>query len=151
MQLAEALIQRVDLQKRLRELEKRLERVCTAQEGDQPAENPQNLIHEIDQCYRELEGLICCINKTNSAAMDNDISLADLLCRRDMLQKKHTLLRNIAQSGTISQSRYSAREVRYVSTVNVMELQQQADACAREYRDLDTRIQRLNWTTALLE
>lgn len=58
MKLAEALIQRVDLQKRLREFEKRLERVATTQEGDQPAEDPQVLLKSIDTTYIDLEVLI---------------------------------------------------------------------------------------------
>lgn len=67
MKLAEALIQRVDVQKRLRETEKRLERIAVAQEGDTPAEDPQELLRQLSHLYDELESLICRINRTNCA------------------------------------------------------------------------------------
>ncbi len=151
MKLAEALIQRIDLQKRLRELEKRLERVATTQEGDRPAEEPQDLLSNIETLYADLERLICQINKTNCLAEEEGESLADLLCKRDLLQKKQSLLRNIAQAGTVTGARHSGREVRFVSAVPVAQLQQQADECARSFRDIDTRIQRLNWTVDLID
>jgi hypothetical protein len=151
MKLAEALIQRVDLQKRLRELEKRLELVTTIQEGDLPAEDPTELLRTIETSYAELEEVICRINRTNCLAEEEGDALADLLCRRDLLQKRQALLRRIAQAGTVTNSRHSGHEVRFVSTVPVAQLQRQADEYARAYRDIDTRIQRLNWTVDLLE
>ena len=151
MKLAEALIQRIDLQKRLRELEKRLEQIATTQEGDQPAENPEELLKSINDSYSALEKLICRINRTNCTAKEDDVAIADLLCQRDLLQNKQNLMRNIAQAGTVTRSRHSGREVRFVSTVPVAQLQQQADDYARAYRDVDTRIQRLNWTVDLVD
>jgi hypothetical protein len=57
----------------------------------------------------------------------------------------------LAQAASVTQSRYTRTEVRYVSTVSVAELQKRADQLAREYRELDARIQELNWNTELLE
>jgi hypothetical protein len=151
MKLAEALIQRVDLQKRLRELEKRLELVATTQEGDQPAEDPQELLHTIEDTYAGLEKLICRINQTNCLTEEQGISLAALLCKRDLLQKKQTLLRKIAQAGTVTRSRHSGHEIRFVSAVPVAQLQRQADDYASLYRKIDTRIQRLNWSVDLID
>ena len=132
-------------------MKKRLEQVATTQEGDQPAEDPQELLKNIDNIYNGLEELICRINRTNCAAKDENVSIADLLCQRDLLQNKQTLMRNIAQAGTVTRSRHSGREVRFVSTVPVAQLQQQADEYARAYREVDTRIQRLNWTVDLVD
>jgi hypothetical protein len=42
-------------------------------------------------------------------------------------------------------------ELRYVSTVNVAELQALIDRLARDYRELDARIQATNWLTDLNE
>ncbi len=47
MRLAEALILRKDLQQRLSMLDSRLSAVARVQEGDQPAENPQQLLSEL--------------------------------------------------------------------------------------------------------
>jgi len=150
MKLAEALIQRVDLQKRLRELEKRLERVAIIQEGDMPSEDPQELLTSIETLYQQLELLICRINRTNCRSLEDGSCLADLLCQREMLQKKQVLLRTIASAGTVSAPRHSGREVRFICTVPVARLQKQADDCALAYREIDTRIQRLNWSCDLL-
>jgi hypothetical protein len=37
-----------------------------------------------------------------------------------------------------------------VSTINVAETQKRADELAKEYRELDARIQELNWQTELI-
>jgi hypothetical protein len=68
-----------------------------------------------------------------------------------MLQKKQVLLRNLAEWGTVTRRRCSGSEVRFVSAIPVAKLQLQADGCARAYREVDTRIQCLNWTSDLLE
>jgi hypothetical protein len=41
--------------------------------------------------------------------------------------------------------------VKYVSTIHVAEIQKSADELAKNYRDLDARIQELNWQTELVE
>ncbi|MDO3377184.1 DIP1984 family protein [Geoalkalibacter halelectricus] len=151
MKLAEGLIQRVDVQKRLRETEKRLERIAVAQEGDVPAEDPQDLLHQLSRLYEELNSLICRINRTNCAVEEDGTSLADMLVQRDLLQKKQATWREIAQAGTVTLARHSSREVRFVSTIPVADLQRQADGYAQNYRELDTRIQLLNWTSDLLD
>ena len=47
MKLAEALIRRSDIQKRIEQLRARLVMNALVQEGDQPAENPQELLAEL--------------------------------------------------------------------------------------------------------
>ena len=44
MKLAEALSIRKDLQKRIEQLKSRLENTVKVQEGEQPAENPEDLL-----------------------------------------------------------------------------------------------------------
>ena len=41
--------------------------------------------------------------------------------------------------------------MKYVSTINVAEIRKRADELAKNYRDLDARIQELNWQTELVE
>ena len=65
MKLAEALSIRKDLQKRIFQIEKRLEDNVKVQEGDEPAENPEELMKELDGCLNRLEELIWHINLTN--------------------------------------------------------------------------------------
>ena len=67
MKLAEALILRADCQKRIAQLKSRLLTNAKIQEGDAPAETPQELIVELGRVSTELLDLIKRINRTNSA------------------------------------------------------------------------------------
>lgn len=69
MKLAEALIQRADCQKRIAQLKSRLLSNAKVQEGDAPAESPENLLAELERSSTELVDLIKRINKTNSTAV----------------------------------------------------------------------------------
>jgi hypothetical protein len=74
-----------------------------------------------------------------------------VLAERDVLAMRRAVYAELAQVASVTQSRYTRAEVRYVSTVGVAELQKRAGQLAREYRELDARIQELNWNTELLE
>ena len=58
MKLAETLILRADCQKRFAQLKSRLLTNAKIQEGDKPAENPQELIRELEGVAGELVDLI---------------------------------------------------------------------------------------------
>lgn len=58
MKLAEALNNRADLKKRLFQLKERLLRNSKVQEGEEPSENPEDLLIEVNSCLEELELLI---------------------------------------------------------------------------------------------
>ena len=58
MRLAEALQLRSDLQKRIYQLQERLNQNATVQEGEKPAEDPVSLLHELDGCIAQLEELM---------------------------------------------------------------------------------------------
>ena len=55
MKLAEALQERADLNRRIAQLNNRLSCNATVQEGEQPAENPSELLKELDSCIDRLE------------------------------------------------------------------------------------------------
>ena len=152
MKLAEALILRADCKKRLEQLKARVIRNAKVQEGDEPAEEPQGLLAEVERVARELAELVKRINRTNSAtALGDGLSLSDALAERDALGVRHRLYSDLAQAASISQDRYSRSEVKYVSAVSVADAQQRADELAREFRSLDARIQELNWKAELSE
>lgn len=152
MRLAEALILRADRQKRIAQLKDRLSRVALIQEGDEPAEDPQELLEELERLAGELVTLIRNINRTNiQTALDGGTTLSDVLAARDVLGIRHATYRELATAASATHSRYSRSEVKYRSTVNVREIQRRADALAQEYRELDARIQETNWSTDLVE
>src|SRR5256885_8814212 len=61
------LFRSADCQKRIAQLKSRLLTNAKVQEGDAPAETPQDLIVELERAASELLDLIKRINKTNSA------------------------------------------------------------------------------------
>lgn len=151
MKLAEALILRADCQKRIAQLRTRLLANAKIQEGDKPSESPQELIAELDRISAELLDLIKRINKTNSATVFNvRATISDVLAERDVLGLQRAAYVELAQAAAITQDRYSRSEVKYISTVKVAEIQKRADELAKNYRDLDARIQELNWQTELV-
>jgi hypothetical protein len=152
MKLAEALILRADYQKRAEQLKQRLLRVAKVQEGEQPAEDPTELLAELEQVTADFVLVIQRINRTNVATdFDGSRTLADALAERDVLRLKQQTYRDLAQTASITQARGSRSEVKFYSTVSVVEIQRQVDNFARDHRELDTRIQGLNWTTDLLD
>ena len=152
MKLAEALILRADCQKRFEQLKARLVTNAKIQEGDQPAETPQELIAEQGRVSAELLDLIKRINKTNSAtAVSGGGTISDALAERDVIALQRAAYAELAQAASINVGRYTRSEVKYISTINVAEIQKRADELAKNYRDLDARIQELNWQTELAE
>ena len=95
--------------------------------------------------------LIQRINRTNAASPLGDGTLADSLAERDVLKIRYNAYRELANSASTSQSRTTRSEVKFVSTVSVAAIQRKADDLAREYRELDTRIQEADWLTTLLD
>ena len=151
MKLAEALILRADCQKRFAQLESRLMTNARIQEGDVPAEAPQDLLVEIERTTSELLILIQRINKTNSNTDVGDgRTISDALAERDVIQIRRTAYANLAQAAAITQGRFTRSEIKYIATINVGEIQKRADELAKNYRDLDARIQELNWQTELV-
>ena len=150
--LAEALILRADTQKRFEQLKARLLRNAKVQEGERPSENPQELLVELERVADHLTALIQQINRTNSQTeLGNSRSLSDGLAERDVLKMKHSTYSALAQSAAEMKFRYGRSEVKILSAVDVAEVQKQADAYARQYRELDAQIQGLNWQTDLAE
>ena len=151
MKLAEALILRADSQKRFAQLQSRLIGNARIQEGDEAAENPNDLIKELEGVAGELVDLIKRINKTNSATVvANGKTISDVLAERDVLALRRAAYNSLALNAAVGQGRLTRSEIKYVSTIKVAEIQKHADELAKEYRELDARIQELNWLTDLI-
>ncbi|GAB5519355.1 MAG: DIP1984 family protein [Rhodothermales bacterium] len=152
MKLAEALLLRADLQKRIAQVRSRLLRNAKVQEGDAPAEDPQTLLATLEADTQALETLIQYINHTNSQArLDSGISLTAALAKRDVLRLKAGAYRELAEAATVTHDRYSRSEVKFVSTIKVRDIQREADGLSKQLRELDAAIQAANWNVDLLE
>lgn len=151
MKLAEALIERAELQRRNAELLKRINDNVLVQEGDDPAEQPKELLAEYEKNRERLLFLVRRINATNQAVpFDGEGSVADAIIRRDNMKARMGAYRSICASATIRVDRYSQKEVRYVRCIDPKELQAVIDRLSKEYRELDTKLQGINWTVDLL-
>lgn len=151
MLLSEALASRAETADRLAEVKRRLALVAQVQEGDTPDENPQELIAEAERLMVRFEWLVRSINTTNSATAFDGTTLSDALAKRDHLLSQRQFYTSVADEGSARRDRYSASEIRYVSTVDIQSLRKKADQAAKEYRSLDTRVQQVNWSTELIE
>ena len=150
MKLATALSERADLQRRIAELGSRLNSNARVQDGEEPAEDPQELLAELNKDFERLEELIARINHTNNETRYNDITITDLIARRDCLNQKIGIMRNFLNTASEKVSRYSKTEIKIFSTVSVPELQKKVDRLSKELRETDEKIQELNWTTELI-
>lgn len=150
MKLAEALILRADLQRKIEQMKYRLQNNVMIQEGDKPSEDPYELMKELDGAIDNNTELIKQINKTNSSTMfDEKWTLTDALAERDKIRERIKYLTDIVDSGTVKFDRYSRSEIRYVSFVDVTKIQRDVDNLSKKWRELDTKIQGMNWTIDL--
>jgi len=151
MKLAEALLLRVDLQKKLRQIESRLVKNAKKQGDEQPSEHPNDLLTEFDECNNQWEELVQKINRTNSLTdFEPGISIADMIVKRDAIKQKLNALYKLSESATIVLDRYSRSEIVQRSTVSVPEIQKQINEVSKSYREIDTKLQSLNWGIDLL-
>ncbi len=150
MKLATALSERADLQRRISELSGRLNNNARVQDGEKPAEDPQELLTELNKDFDRLEELIARINRTNNETKSGDETLTDLIAKRDCLKQKIGIMRSFLNIASEKVSRYSKTEIRILSTVSVSELQKEVDKLSKELRETDETIQGLNWTTDLV-
>ena len=151
MKLAEALSIRKDLETRVSQLSTRLMSNVRVQEGDEPAEDPKDLLKELDSCLKQLEEYIYRINVTNMRTMCGKKTLTQLMAERDVLTKRVSVLQEVFKHASSSSSeRYSRSEIKYVTTVDVKALRKQIDKLSAQLRQLDIEIQSINFSTELI-
>lgn len=151
MKLAEALILRADYQRKIEQLKNRLINNAKVQEGEEPSEDPEALLKELDEIIKKLTDLIKRINKTNSQIDFNEkMTLADALSEREKIWEKRIILSNLTEVASVKHDRFSRSEVKYFSTIDIKETQKEVDRLSKEFRILDTKIQGLNWTVDLI-
>ena len=151
MKLAEALIIRADIQKRISQLKGRLKDSAKVQEGDVPAEDVDELTNELNALLIQLEDMIYRINVTNMQTMHEGESLTRIMARKDVLITRINVMRDLINHVTESETRYGRNEIKFVRTIDVAALRRSTDEYSKQLRNLDTMIQGLNWTVDLVE
>lgn len=150
MKLATALAERSDIQNRINTISVRLDNNAKVQEGDVPAEDPKALMEELDRLIVRLEDLVARINLTNSGTVYEGKTITEFLAHRDCLKKKVRVLRDFLDTASSRVTRMTRTEIKIVSTVPVSEIQKTVDGLSKELRNVDEKIQELNWTTELV-
>lgn len=150
MKLAEALIERADLQCRLEQLKQRLNQNAQYQEDEEPAESPEALLAEYRQAATKLEQLIVKINLANNRIqLESGQLMVEALAKRDRLKAEHNTLINLADAATQTFDRYSRSEIKTLAAIDVKNIRKQIDEIAKQHRQLDTQIQQANWLSEI--
>jgi len=153
MLLAEALALRADRQKLLKELTTRIEDNARAPEGAAPDEDPNVLLERASEVAGELTDIVRRINRTNSSTTADaatGATISDLIAERDQAQRMTELWRAAAKAGTRGRGLWPRDgDLLLRAVVDVSKLQQSADEWGARYREIDVRLQQLNWATEL--
>lgn len=151
MKLAEALLKRAELKEDCSRLRQRILNNALVQEGEEPAENPEKLLPVYDSTMQQLDALVQKINHTNAATDFGDGgTIADALARRSSLLEQQRAYQEVYDKLQIQPNRYSATEIRFVRCLDPASVQKTINSICKEYRELDARLQALNWTVDLL-
>lgn len=149
MKLAEALQERADLNKKIEQLKSRLEANATVQEGEKPAEDPNELLTELNSSIARLEFLIAKINMVNCHTSANGKTLTELLAEKDCLSLNINTLQNLRNSASRLAQRATRSEIKILSTIDVKKLQSEIDKLSKRLRIVDNSIQEANWSTTI--
>ena len=149
MKLAEALQERADHNRRIEQLRSRLLNNALKQEGEKPAEDPDELLKQLNECIDAQQKLIAAINLANAKTKVDGKTLTEMIAERDMLNIRINAYRDLINEASMTYQRARNSEIRILSAVNVKELQKKADALSHELRILDNKIQQTNWLTEL--
>ena len=151
MKLAESLQERADLNRKIEQLRSRIQNNVLVQEGEKPAEDPQQMMKELEESLERLEYLIRQINLTNCSYLVDGQTLTELIAKKDVLRVKQSAWRDILYAASQSTQRARNTEIKIVPVLKAAQLQKKADELAKEIRLLDNKIQQANWTADLIE
>lgn len=149
MKLAEGLLIRADLIKKIEHLVNRIKPVLIVSDDKEPQEDPTKLLAQLRKANQDLETIIVRINKTNNETFIEDgVTMMEGLAKRDALKLLSEKLRIIRQGAQVNNS-YSTEKQK--ATVDIKALQIEIDQTGRAFRELDSKIQERNWLTELVE
>lgn len=72
-----------------------------------------------------------------------------MLARKDTLKLRLTVMRDLLKH-VVENDRYGRHEIKYVCTVDVGELRKVTDNYSKQLRNIDMKLQRLNWSIDLI-
>lgn len=148
MKLAEALLLRADLMKKIEHLQNRITPVLIVSDDKIPQEDPDKLMAQLRKAIQDLESLVIRINKTNNETfVEGEGVLMEALAKRDSLKMLSEKLRNIRYAAQINNS----GDKNLKTTIDIKNLQIEMDQTGRAFREIDSKIQEVNWLTELID
>lgn len=150
MKLAEALQERADLNVKIEQLRIRLQNNALVQEGEKTAEDPAELLDELDRSVDMLRELMTRINMTNCSTVQDGVTITEMIAKRDALAIKIRSYRDLVSVASGTARRAMHTEIKVFSAVDVKSLQKKIDEMSKELRLTDNCIQSLNWQTELI-
>lgn len=158
MLLAEALIERKDLDLKIKAVSDRAAGAARFSEGEEPPEGAEDLVAELRALHALYEDMVCRINTTNlSVKLDDGQSLTQAIAHRDALKRLSGHLTVIADAaspgadrGLWGRGRRQREDVAEKTDLDVRALRAEASALAKQARDLDVLIQKKNWSADLV-
>ena len=150
MKIAEALQERADLNKKISYLKQSLEQNALHQDGELPAEDPNDTLEELNSVIDRLEKLMSAINLTNSKTVVDGKTITEWIAKRDSLRIKSNAYDKLIYAASDVTDRASGREIKIFSSVDVKSLRKIHDSIAKEIRTVDNLIQKTNWEADLL-
>ena len=119
------------------------------QEGDQPSEDVNELYKELDEYLSQFEEIVYRINRTNMQTVHEGETLTQMIARKDALKLRLTVMRDLLKH-IVENDRYGRQEIKYVRTVDVGGLRKATDNYSKQLRNLDMKLQSLNWSVDLV-
>ena len=146
MKLAEGLLLRADLMKKIEQLQNRIRPVLIVSGDKLPQEDPNKILAQLRSAIQDLESIIIRINKTNNeTSVEGEGSLMEALAKRDSLKILSEKLRNIRYAAQVNNS----GDTNLKTTIDIKNLQTEMDQTGRAFREIDSKIQEINWLTEL--
>jgi hypothetical protein len=150
VKLAEVLIERKDLQVKLRELTAQMSANVMIQEGDKVTAEPGQILQDFMAANDRLQSLIAKVNAVNNTVIVDRLggmTLTQAIEKREALRREHSFLNEAINVAESRNHMYSRTEIKMVRTIDLPKYHKLRDDVAKSIREYDIAIQETNWAT----
>ena len=152
MLLAEALLRKAVLKKELEALEQRMSESARVPHDEEPVDDYLILLDNYNEKEYELREMSLKILSTNNKTVFTEgETISQAIIRRDSLKRVVSMYNKLLSAATGGgRGLFSSRDIKYKRIVNMDKVRADMNIAAMQYRDLDVKLQQLNWNTELL-
>lgn len=151
MKLAELLIEKKDLQEKLRQLGIQMQNNVKIQEGDESAEEPAHVLVAYQRTNSKLETVTTKINMMNNQTIIADlaISLTEAIEKREAIGREYRFIDQTIEHAQTRTHHYFHSEIKSIVTIDLKAYHALRDELAKKMSKLDIAIQETNWQTEI--